>query len=553
MSNEVDPEIIKKTQDTLGKYVKKPQLTEKLLKKPPFRFLHDVINAVIKETGFLKGLYTTEELNSENVKEREAKLSFLNKLIDAVKIITKADLKVRASKIIAGLEATETNLLLQSIGAAISNNLSSAEYVKGLKNESSRTKKEIKKDPKKSNKKDEKVSKKTQEKNETNNLRRQSKTSLVNDKKQTPKESDRDSSKKIVKKKTESPRNKIIESETVKVAESPKESIPNDVGLEDKLVESPHVSEIQEEKNEVLDEIQTEHKEEIKKEEVMKIDNISEQAKDLFMNRPPSVVRPKSARPKAIDLKKEEISNDINKKEETTINIKNNLVLQPNPVRPRSSLRPPSVRPSSARPGAPRLRPESALPAEQIVPMGKINVIIENFDKDGDDDDTVVVHNATEDTPSFEPVVPEKNRGHLVEQILSQINDQNIDTPEEIKDSGWSNENVQGRDTTNKEMTVLKELIQNFTKTANPLGKLLNYLHEDMENMHNELKQWSKLKEQLFDEISKQKKLALDFDKPLVLQLENLNKEIKKVEEEISYVRTNLLRNESRIQELVTK
>ena len=42
----LDPEIIKKTQDSLGKYVKKPPLTEKLLKKPPFKFIHDVIKVV---------------------------------------------------------------------------------------------------------------------------------------------------------------------------------------------------------------------------------------------------------------------------------------------------------------------------------------------------------------------------------------------------------------------------------------------------------------------------------------------------------------------------
>lgn len=42
----VSAEVIKKTQSTLGKYVKKPPLNDKLLKKPPFRFLHDVINVV---------------------------------------------------------------------------------------------------------------------------------------------------------------------------------------------------------------------------------------------------------------------------------------------------------------------------------------------------------------------------------------------------------------------------------------------------------------------------------------------------------------------------
>lgn len=52
MADVVSPAVIKKTQDTLGKYVKKPQLSEKLLKKPPFRFLHDVINVVSAEVNF---------------------------------------------------------------------------------------------------------------------------------------------------------------------------------------------------------------------------------------------------------------------------------------------------------------------------------------------------------------------------------------------------------------------------------------------------------------------------------------------------------------------
>jgi len=42
----IDAKIIKKTQDTLGKIIQKPPLTDKLLQKPPFRFLHDVITSV---------------------------------------------------------------------------------------------------------------------------------------------------------------------------------------------------------------------------------------------------------------------------------------------------------------------------------------------------------------------------------------------------------------------------------------------------------------------------------------------------------------------------
>lgn len=43
---EFDVEIVKKTQESLGKFVKKPPLTEKLLRRPPFKFIHDVVKVV---------------------------------------------------------------------------------------------------------------------------------------------------------------------------------------------------------------------------------------------------------------------------------------------------------------------------------------------------------------------------------------------------------------------------------------------------------------------------------------------------------------------------
>lgn len=85
------------------------------------------------------------------------------------------------------------------------------------------------------------------------------------------------------------------------------------------------------------------------------------------------------------------------------------------------------MRPSSARPGAPRLRPDSALPAQEMIAMGKINVIIENYsDKDADDEETVVIQNLSEIELENHILDLPADKGHLVEQILEQIHEDDV-------------------------------------------------------------------------------------------------------------------------------
>lgn len=96
-----------------------------------------------------------------------------------------------------------------------------------------------------------------------------------------------------------------------------------------------------------------------------------------------------------------------------------------------------------------------------------------------------------------------ENKGQLVEQILEQIQEEGSKRKVEID---WEHDELRGKDATTKEVTQLRSLIQSLTKTANPLGKLMNYLHEDLDAMHNELQTWTNTKKQLYSEIEKQKK-----------------------------------------------
>lgn len=44
----IDPAIVKKTQDTLGRIIQAPSLTEKLLSRPPVQFIQDIVKSVLK-------------------------------------------------------------------------------------------------------------------------------------------------------------------------------------------------------------------------------------------------------------------------------------------------------------------------------------------------------------------------------------------------------------------------------------------------------------------------------------------------------------------------
>ncbi|KAI9138737.1 microtubule-binding protein MIP-T3-domain-containing protein [Paraphysoderma sedebokerense] len=105
--------ITNDTTSLLSPFLTKTPLSHKLLSKPPFRYLHDIIIEIITSTGYQTDLFSETEMNSENVKAKEDKLKWLDKVVAVVAKSTNDQVKAKPSKIIAGLEPEETNKLLQ--------------------------------------------------------------------------------------------------------------------------------------------------------------------------------------------------------------------------------------------------------------------------------------------------------------------------------------------------------------------------------------------------------------------------------------------------------
>ncbi|CAM9475774.1 unnamed protein product [Ectocarpus fasciculatus] len=106
------------TRQMLEPIISRPRLSDKLLNMPPFRFLHDIVSEVTRQTGFGQGLYTGDEMDSSLVKAKPAKMAYLDKLIMLVGNSLSTLVDARPAKIVAGLEAGNTNRMLQLLALA---------------------------------------------------------------------------------------------------------------------------------------------------------------------------------------------------------------------------------------------------------------------------------------------------------------------------------------------------------------------------------------------------------------------------------------------------
>jgi TRAF3-interacting protein 1 len=110
----------------------KPKMTQKLLLKPPFRYLHDIFMATIGATGFGNGLYDEAEQDTKANHEKDTKINILAKMITLTEMIVGEKIDVKPSKIVAGLEPDKTNYFLQRLFQAATAGIDSTPYVQQI-------------------------------------------------------------------------------------------------------------------------------------------------------------------------------------------------------------------------------------------------------------------------------------------------------------------------------------------------------------------------------------------------------------------------------------
>lgn len=194
------------------------------------------------------------------------------------------------------------------------------------------------------------------------------------------------------------------------------------------------------------------------------------------------------------------------------------------------------------------------------------NVILDNDDDNEDDGEEFLIEEAPKDPlmslepdPEVEVAAVEsggQEHGALVQQILEtqkELQDGNKRERVEIEREAAVGEGGRARDreTTQREVDKLRGSIQTLTRSANPLGKLMDFLQEDVDSMQRELDQWRKENRSLQLELRHEESLTAQTLQPLSSHLTELTAAVSEQLDKISTVKSNILKNEEKMEKMV--
>jgi hypothetical protein len=105
----------KKTAECYANYIEYPQMNEKYLQRPPFKYILAIILSTHAKTNFLEGLFEEEELNKDAYGSSEKKIMFLEKIIKFIYKVLDKNVPLNPKNVVKGVECDKTNYFLQDI------------------------------------------------------------------------------------------------------------------------------------------------------------------------------------------------------------------------------------------------------------------------------------------------------------------------------------------------------------------------------------------------------------------------------------------------------
>lgn len=148
-------------------------------------------------------------------------------------------------------------------------------------------------------------------------------------------------------------------------------------------------------------------------------------------------------------------------------------------------------RPTTARTAAARQRPGSGVgtadesASQPVAPQVHI-IRHDDPEANNDDDDMFVVVAAELHTSAHDAAVDAEEHGALMRKIQEKKASEEADEGALMMDSN----RLRAREQTEREVEKLRTAIQTLCRSANPLGKIVDYIQEDVDGMHKEYERW---------------------------------------------------------------
>eukprot|EP00743_Colponemidia_sp_Colp-15_P001674 GILK01001830.1.p1 GENE.GILK01001830.1~~GILK01001830.1.p1 ORF type:complete len:562 (-),score=151.20 GILK01001830.1:246-1901(-) len=533
------------TQATLGTLVTKPKLTDKLLSKPPFKFLHDVISEVTRQTGFGEGLFAEEQLDAANIKDKDGKLDYLNRIIDCVGICNGETLPVRSTKVVAGLEPEHTNALLQALFRAATqvDRESQVEAVQRVLNGEHQGAAPSKKarEPVQEAKRPDDGARRKQEEAE--------RAALEQRRQETEASAHAQAQAQAAALQAEEEQRLQQEEERKAREEKKRRAEEKKKKMEEKKRQEEEAQRAEEARQQ--EENDRERRSEEQRAAALAAEE-AEAARNKAVSRSSTPQRDRLAAPAQADDTKDHAASGNEGQDE-----------------PELAQRRRVERPTTARRRPPKIQ-SNVVVKEEVAkrdPEGTVatGLIMEGAKDDDDTDDVFVNPGAPQRKAGPTAPVSLDSAGKLVKELYEQQQQQQQKDTRSATPQDDNKENGEGGITFSRlkrndkatggfnqvEVDKLRSSIQTLCQSTNPLGKCMDFVHDDIESMNKELDMWRNEYRQASNALDDEIRSTDQTLQPLMDALAAVEEKIQEQQSKINNSKANILKNEITIQNLL--